>query len=108
MTRWNLTSHAKASLIEIYEHTRANWDTKQADAYLDKIYGRFKKIADKKIEWRAIPKEFEVDGYFTRCERHYIYWRQTRSDEIIIADILHVSMMQGDRLNKTFGSTDDK
>ncbi len=108
MTRWNLTRHAKASLIEIYEHTRANWDTRQADAYLDKIYDRFKKIADKTVVWRAIPKEFEVDGHFTRCEQHYIYWRQAPNKEIIITDILHVSMMQGERLNKAFGSHEDK
>jgi toxin ParE1/3/4 len=108
MNRWNLTRHAKASLIEIYEHTLTKWGTRQADAYLEKIYSRLSKIADKTVAWRAIPKEFEVDGYFTRCERHYIYWRQTRSGEIIIADILHVSMMQGDRLNKAFGSPEEK
>ncbi len=108
MNRWNLTRQAKGSLIEIYEHTLMKWGTRQADAYLEKIYSRFRKIADKTVAWRAIPKEFEVDGYFTRCERHYIYWRQTRTGEIIIADILHVSMMQGDRLNKAFGSNDNK
>jgi toxin ParE1/3/4 len=108
MNRWNLTRQAKGSLIEIYEHTLMKWGTRQADAYLEKIYSRVRKIADKTVVWRAIPKEFEVDGYFTRCERHYIYWRQTRSGEIIIADILHVSMMQGDRLNKAFGSPEEK
>lgn len=104
MTRWNLTRHAKTSLIEIYQHTLMNWGARQADAYLDKIYDRFARIADKTAVWRPIPKEFEVEGYFTRCGQHYIYWRQTRSGEIIFADILHVSMMQGERLVRTFGS----
>jgi toxin ParE1/3/4 len=107
MIRWNLTSHAKASLIEIYEHTLMTWGARQADIYLDKLYGRFSKIADKAVVWRTIPKDFEVDGFFTRCEQHYIYWRQARNKEIIITDILHVSMMQGERLNKAFGSPDE-
>jgi len=102
MIRWNLTKHAKASLIEIYQHTQITWGTRQADIYLDKMYDRFKKIAVKTTVWRTIPKDFDVDGFFTRCEQHYVYWRQAQSGEIIITDILHVSMMQGERLKKAF------
>ena len=102
MTRWNLTKQAKVSLVEIYQYTVVTWGGKQADTYLDKMYDKFRRIADKTILWRPVGQQFEVNGYFTRHKQHYIYWCQASTGEIIITDILHVSMMQGDRLAKAF------
>lgn len=102
MNRWNLTKRAKESLIDIYNYTLTNWGEKQADNYLDRLYNKFRQIADNPNMWRPIPRQFEVEGYFARYERHYIYWCQNHKKEIIFTDIIHDSMMQSERLKKAF------
>lgn len=102
MKSWSLSRAAKAALIDIYSHTLEQWGQAQADRYLNGIFETFDRIAAQQELWRPIPPELEVDGYFARYERHYIYWRELSAEDIGFATILHVSMLQGDRLRDAF------
>jgi toxin ParE1/3/4 len=108
MNSWFLSAYAKATLADIYVYTYETWGAAQADAYLDGLFSTFERIEAKAELWRPIPPEFEVDGYFTRFQGHFIYWKQFDSGEIGIAAILHTSMLQGDRLLAAFGALDDQ
>jgi len=108
MSSWFLSAYAKAALTDIYVYTYETWGATKADAYLDGLFSVFERIEARKVLWRPMPPEFEVDGYFTRFERHVIYWKQFDSGEIGIAAILHTSMLHGDRLLATFGALDDQ
>jgi toxin ParE1/3/4 len=44
-----------------------------------------------------------VPGFVTRHESHFVYWRRLDENTVGITAILHVSMMQGDRLRAVFG-----
>ena len=102
MSSWSLSKGAKAALVDIYEYTHAKWGQKQADRYLSGAFGCFRKISERKTLWRPMPDEFEITGFFTRYRQHYIYWKQFPDGGIGIVAILHVSMMQGERLTKAF------
>ncbi len=104
MTAPLLSRSAKAVLVDIYVHTYRRWGALQADKYLDGLYDTFRRITRQEALWRPVPAAFGVSGYFTRYEKHYIYWRRFKSGEIGVTAILHASMMQGDRLKAAFVS----
>ena len=107
MKRYFLSSGAKASLTDIYVYTYEKWGSVQADHYLDGLYDTFERIVRKEGLWRPIPAEFEIEGYFTRYEKHLIYWKCFEDEEIGIVAISHTSMLQGDRLTAAFGLLPD-
>lgn len=104
MTRYELSSQAKATIAEIYDYTRDQWGPKQADRYIDGLIGLFDRIVLKHVVWRPIPLEFGVQGFVWRHEQHYVYWQQYEDGAVGITAILHVSMMQAERLREAFGS----
>jgi len=84
-------------LDDIYVHTRDTWGDDQARRYVRGLFARFDDIAARRVVWRAVPAEFEIDGYYTRYERHYIYWRLLPEGAVGIVTILHERMHQIDR-----------
>lgn len=105
MSTYKLTPMARATLADIYAYTLGEWGEAQADKYLDGFYSLFSQIAAKECVWRPIPPEYDIGGYFTRYERHFVYWRLGKDDSLIIAAINHVRMLQMDRLKAAFGDT---
>ncbi|MCW3836240.1 type II toxin-antitoxin system RelE/ParE family toxin [Sphingomonas canadensis] len=102
MSGYLLLDAAEYQLEAIVDYTRKRWGEAQAERYLDGLIARFGQIAARSLPWRAIPAEFEVDGYFTRYERHLIYWRVLPEGTIGIAAILHERMHRATRLAEAF------
>lgn len=100
MVKYQLWVGATESLTDIYVYTHNEWGLKQANKYLDGFYTCFESIAAKAEIWRSIPIEFEVQGFFTRYEKHYIYWKVLTDGTIAIVAILHERMHQIDRLQE--------
>ena len=88
---------ASQRLDEIYAYTRDRWGEAQADAYVRGLFGCFDRIARRETPWRAIPAEFGVDGFFSRYEHHYVYWRLLSDGSVGIVTVLHERMHQTDR-----------
>ncbi len=103
MKRVVVSDAADAALTDIYRYTEEHWGAKQADRYVGGLLALFDDIAAGRVPKRNIPAEFDVEGFVTRHESHFVYWRDLSGDSIGIAAILHVSMMQGDRLKTAFG-----
>lgn len=91
---------ASIRLDEIYRYTRARWGEAQADAYITGLFTAFGQIETQAIISRPVPAEFEVDGYYFRYERHFVYWRRLASGDIGIVTILHERMHQMDRFRE--------
>ncbi|MEO1029026.1 MAG: type II toxin-antitoxin system RelE/ParE family toxin [Pseudomonadota bacterium] len=106
MSHYKLTSGARATLVDIYVYTHNTWGLQQADTYLEGFYGCFEDIAAKRVLWRPIPSEYEVEGFFTRYEKHLIYWRHIGDGELFIVAILHTSMLQHERLKQAFSPSE--
>ena len=94
---------ASHRLDEIYRYTRDQWGPEQAERYIAGLFDAFGKIDTHEVMSRPIPAEFELDGYFFRFERHFVYWRRLSNGDIGIVTILHERMHQIDRFRDDFG-----
>ena len=97
---YTLSRAAIASLTDIYAYSYETWGAVQADKYLDGIYDCFDRILSQSELWRPIPAAFEISGYYTRYEKHLIYWKQFEDGTVGIAAIIHHSRHQIDRLKE--------
>jgi toxin ParE1/3/4 len=97
VTAFRVQDRAARRLDEIYVYTRDRWGDAQAAHYIRGLFERFGEIAARKIPWRAIPAEFGVDGFFSRFEHHYIYWRLLSDGSVGIVTVLHERMHQIER-----------
>tara|TARA_R110000851_G_scaffold73980_2_gene163265 strand:+ start:26329 stop:26643 length:315 start_codon:yes stop_codon:yes gene_type:complete len=94
---------ASYRLDEIYRYTYDVWGGKQAESYIEGLFEAFAKIATHEVVSRPIPAEFEVDGYFFRYQKHFVYWRWLTHGNIGIVTILHERMHQISRFKDDFG-----
>lgn len=106
MTDYLLSRGTVASLTDIYVHTEDNWGTAQADKYISQLYVCFEKIAAQQIPWRAIPAEFKINGYFTRCEKHFVYFKELADGSVGIVAIIHQRRHQIARFREAFSITE--
>jgi len=82
----------------IYTYTRDNWGEAQAQKYINGLFVCFENIAKHDVLWQPIPAAYEVSGYYTRYEKHFVYWRELSDGSVGITTILHERMNLGDRL----------
>lgn len=97
MTGYRVQQAASVRIDEIYAYTYNQWGAEHADAYISGLLEVFERIARGDLVSRPVPAEFEVDGYFVRYERHYIYWKPLENGDIGIVTVLHERMHQIDR-----------
>ena len=103
MARFLVQDAASHRIDEIYQYTLRQWEAEQAEAYVIGLFATFAKIETHEVLSRPIPAEFEVDGFFCRYEKHFIYWRHLSRGDIGIVTILHERMHQVGRLRDDFG-----
>ncbi len=89
-----ISPSAARRLDEILVHTRTTWGAAQAERYIRGLFACFEDIAARRVVWRAIPAEVGVEGFYTRYERHYVYWRVLSGNGIGIMTVLHERMHQ--------------
>ena len=102
MSGYLLGPRADDHLDEIYEYTARHWDEDQADRYINVLFQCFSDVAAKNVMWRALPVEFGVDGYFGKCEHHFVYWRVLNSGDVGFVAILHERMHQIQQIREIF------
>lgn len=100
MKRYFIQPTASARLEDIYRFTLQRFGQAQADRYLDGAFALFDEIAARRIIWRRIPREFGVDGFFTRYQSHFVFWKLRPDGQIAIAAILHQRMDLAHRLQE--------
>ena len=93
---------ASLRLDDIYRYTRDRWGEPQADRYITGMFEAFDRIDTHGVLSKPIPAAFEVEGYFFRYEKHFVYWRQLSNGDIGIVTILHERMQQIDRFRDDF------
>ena len=85
-------------LDDIYRYTKDRWGKSQADRYINGLFERFQSIADQAAFSKPIPAILEVNGFVSRYENHYIYWKYLDDGNIGIVMVLHERMHQIERL----------
>jgi len=94
---------ASFRIDEIYRYTSERWGTARAEAYITGLFKAFEKIATHEVMSRPIPAEFELEGFFFRHEKHFVYWKTLGNGDIGIVTVLHERMYQIDRFYEDFG-----
>lgn len=97
MTGVRVQEAASRRIDEIYLYSRHRWGAERADAYITGLFESFERIASGDVLSRPIPASFEVEGYYCRYERHYVYWKTLSNGDIGIVTVLHERMHQMDR-----------
>jgi plasmid stabilization system protein ParE len=95
---------ASLRLDEIYRYTRDRWGEAHAETYITGLFAAFEQIETRGVVSRPVPAEFEVEGYFFRYERHFVYWRRLSNGDIGIVTVLHERMHQMARLKGDYFS----
>jgi toxin ParE1/3/4 len=94
---------ASLRLDEIYRYTRDQWGADQADRYVTDLFAAFDRIESHGVVSRPIPAEFEVEGFYFRHARHFVYWQRLQNGDIGIVTIMHERMHQIDRFREDRG-----
>ncbi|MES9897469.1 MAG: type II toxin-antitoxin system RelE/ParE family toxin [Sedimenticola sp.] len=102
MPKFLVLKSAGFRLKEIFSYTKENLGEDQAHQHIEGMFERFGQIADRDLLWHSIPAEFEVVGFFTRYNKHFIYWKELDSGQIGIVTILHERMHQMERFTEDF------
>jgi len=103
MTSDRIQDAASQRIDEIYRYTRERWGSNQAEAYITGLFKAFSSIATHGVLSLPIPAEFEVEGYFFRYEKHFVYWKTLENGDIGIVTVLQERMHQINRFREDFG-----
>ncbi len=98
MAKFLIQRAAGFRLDDIYRYTKGRWGKSQADRYINELFEHFQSIADQAAFSKPISAILEVDGFVSRYEHHYIYWKHLGDGNIGIVTVLHERMHQIERL----------
>lgn len=102
MARFLIQRVASLRIDEIYRYTLKEWGATQAEAYINSLFDAFAKVGTPAVVSRPVPAEFEVDGFYFRYEKHFVYWRYLSNDRVGIVTILHERMHLIDHFKDDF------
>jgi toxin ParE1/3/4 len=100
MTSFRVQDAASHRIDEIYRYTHHHWGSNQAEVYITGLFNAFSRIAKHEVLSQPIPAEFEVEGFFFRYEKHFVYWKMLNNGDIGIVTVLHERMHQMDRFKE--------
>ncbi len=100
MNTYRVQTGAGERIDEIYLYTRETWGEAQAQLYIRGLFEHFDAIAQRTFPWRPIPAEFGVEGYFSRYEKHFVYWKALGDGAVGIVTVLHQRMHQIERFRE--------
>lgn len=95
MAGFRVYEPARKELEDIWFYTYGAWGEAQANKYIHALQDCFRKLAEKKIPWRAAPRHIapalskKRALYYARYERHYIFFRALKNKDIGILSVLH-------------------
>jgi plasmid stabilization system protein ParE len=102
MARVRIQEAASWRLDEIYRYTQDRWGEEQAERYITGLFEAFERIDSHGVVSRPVPAEFGVEGFFFRCQRHFVYWKRLSNGDVGIVTILHERMHQIARFRQDF------
>lgn len=91
MTEYRLRPAARSDLERIWHETRSDWSERQADAYVEQIFGAFAVLAEFPMSGKDA-SDIRAAYRQQRCGAHVIFYRpETYGVEIV--RVLHGRML---------------
>ncbi|MDA9008682.1 type II toxin-antitoxin system RelE/ParE family toxin [Alphaproteobacteria bacterium] len=100
--RFLILKSASHRIEQIYDYSVENWGVAQANKYIEGLFDLFERISNNSVLWKTIPAEFEVSGYYTRYEQHFVFWKELSDGRVGFAAVLHDRMNLEERLKDEF------
>lgn len=90
MARYSLTNKAVEDLSNIWNYTLKEWSEEQADKYYLELIDGCEYLAENPNFGKNYEKiNLDIFGYLVNM--HIIFYQKIKSDEILVARILHAS-----------------
>jgi len=83
---------ASFRIDEIFQYTLHRWGQHQAEVYINGLFETFEKIVSKQVLSYPVPAEFDVDGFYVKYKKHFVYWKYLENGEAGIVTVLHERM----------------
>ncbi len=105
---------ADAAQDRIWSDTVERWGEAQAVRYIKGLHAHLQWLSETRAVWRrlpdslVIPADIEATAFFSRYERHYVFFRSLRDEKIGIMSILHDRMDMPARLAEDLGKLSGK
>lgn len=106
MADYRFSPSADKRQDEIWEYTSEQWGENQAKKYLQSLHNHLQRLANKEIPWQLlpthqlVPPDLNLAIFFSRYEKHYIFFRELSNNDIGVISILHGAMQIPVRLNE--------
>lgn len=91
MAKYQITNKAILDLTSIWNYTFNKWSEQQADEDYRMLISTFVQLANKSIEGKPY-KEIRSDLFGFSANKHIIFYRNLKDDNIEITRILHQKM----------------
>ncbi|WP_448547651.1 type II toxin-antitoxin system RelE/ParE family toxin [Thalassotalea fusca] len=91
MSKFELSAKAKSDLIQIAKYTQLTWGTAQRNEYLKQLDNSFHQLADAPM--LGVNCDYVIEGYRKPPQGiHIIFYKEHKTNQILIVRILHKSM----------------
>lgn len=114
MAIYRFYPRADAAQDKIWRDTVEKWGEAQAVAYITGLHDHLKLLCEERWIWRRLPQKLAVpadikrEAYFSRYERHYVFFRELDNGDLGIMSILHERMDLPVRLAEDLSALLDK
>jgi len=105
---------ADAAQNRIWADTVEQWGEAQAVTYITGLHAHLQKLSETRSLWRRLPRglvmpaDLKAEAFFSRYQRHYLFFRELPSGKIGIMAILHDRMDVPVRLHEDLTNISDR
>lgn len=98
MVTYRFFPKADAAQDKIWQDTVEKWGEAQATTYITGLHTHLKLLCAERKVWRRLPQKLAVpidikrEAYFSRYERHYVFFRVLDNGDLGLMSILHERM----------------
>jgi plasmid stabilization system protein ParE len=114
MGAYRFFPRADAAQDKIWCDTVENWGEKQAVTFITGLHTHLQRLCDNRAIWRKLPQKLAVpadinrEAYFSRYERHLVFFRELNNGDLGVMSILHERMELPVRLMEDLAALDEK
>lgn len=89
MTNYLIYKPASETLDDVWQYSFNQWGETKAEEYISGLFDTIQKAAIRDILWRKVQQNTQLDAYFVKYQRHYIFFRELEDELIGVISIIH-------------------
>ena len=89
MPKYVIFKPANETLDEVWRYSLDSWGQEKAEEYIEGLFATIQKVASREILWRRLREQTNLEVYFVKYQRHYLFFREFEDDSIGIVSVIH-------------------